>query len=232
MGACYTSGMMRASPKIAPSILAADFTRLGEQIAAAEKAGVDQIHIDVMDGHFVPNISIGPVVVEAVRRATRLPLDVHLMISEPDRYLKAFAEAGAAALTVHLEACPAIQKTLERIHQLGLKAGVAIKPGTPIDALIEAGRDADIWLVMTVEPGFGGQAFMAESLPRVGQARQWLDKARSNIELSVDGGIGPDTAGKAAQAGANVLVAGNAIFKAPGGISAAIDAIRQAASLP
>ena len=218
--------------KIAPSILAADFARLGEQVAAAEAAGAEQIHVDVMDGHFVPNISIGPVVVEAVRRITRLPLDVHLMISEPDRYVAAFAQAGASALTVHVEASDDILHSLRLIRTAGMRAGVALRPGTPLAGLHETRLAADIWLIMSVEPGFGGQAFIPDSIGRIAQARQILDEAKSDVDLAVDGGVDAANAKNVCAAGATVLVAGSAIFRDKLGIDAAIKALRAAATAP
>lgn len=215
--------------RIAPSILAADFARLGEQIAEAEAAGADQIHIDVMDGHFVPNITIGPVVVEAVRRSTRLPLDVHLMISEPDRYLEDFARAGANALTVHIEASQGILHTLQRIRDMGLRAGVTLNPGTPVAAIGKALASVDVVLVMSVNAGFGGQTFIEESIGRIEQVRAMLDRANPQADLAVDGGISGENAARIVRAGATVLVAGNAIFRKKDGIRSALLTLRQAA---
>lgn len=199
--------------KLAPSILSADFTCLGEQIAACEAAGADYIHVDVMDGHFVPNLTMGPVVVEAARRATRLPLDVHLMITAPERYLADFARAGADILTVHAEACPHLHRTLQQIRELGKRAGVALNPGTPAGALSEVLDVADLVLAMTVNPGFSGQKFIGGVLPKVRQLREWLDARGAHTELEVDGGIDPETAPLAAAAGARVFVAASAVFK-------------------
>lgn len=198
---------------IAPSILNADFTRLGEQIAAAEAAGADWIHLDVMDGHFVPNITIGPLVVAAARRATRLPLDVHLMIEEPDRFLSDFVTAGASSLTVHQETCPHLHRTVQRIRELGARPGVSVNPATPIESLIDILPFVDLVLVMTVNPGFGGQAFIPECLPKIARLRRHLSAAGGpQPDIEVDGGIDPTTAPAVVAAGANVLVAGSAIF--------------------
>ena len=215
--------------KIAPSILSADFTHLGEQIAEAEAAGADYIHIDVMDGHFVPNITIGPMIVEAVRRSTSLPLSVHLMIEKPERYLQAFADAGADIITVHVETCPHLHRTIQHIKSLGKRAGVTINPATPTAALDEILDDVDLILIMSVNPGFGGQSFIEKSVHKIGAVRQALDQRGSKAELSVDGGIKPGTAERVVRAGANVLVAGSAIFGAPEGIGAAIAQLRACA---
>lgn len=214
--------------KIAPSILAADFARLGEQIAQAEAAGADYIHVDVMDGHFVPNLTVGPPVIEAVRRATRLPLDVHLMIEQPERYLADFRAAGADILTVHVEACPHLHRTVQRIKELGGRAGVTLNPATPAASLGEILPDVDLVLVMTVNPGFGGQAFIPGMVSKIGRVRAMLDELGSQAELEVDGGISPTTAPLVAQAGADVLVAGVAIFQSAEGIAAAIAQMRSA----
>ncbi len=212
--------------KIAPSILSADFTRLGEQIAACEAAGADYIHIDVMDGHFVPNLTMGPVVVEAARRATRLPLDVHLMIAAPERYLADFARAGADILTVHAEACPHLHRTLQQIRELGKRAGVAVNPGTPAGVLSEVLDTVDLVLAMTVNPGFSGQQFIRGVLPKVSQLRAWLDTHGAAVDLEVDGGVDPETAPLAAAAGANVFVAASAIFRAGRPIGDALAGLR------
>lgn len=221
---------MSTAVKIAPSILAADFARLGDAVAEAEAAGADYIHIDVMDGHFVPNITMGPVVVQAVRRVTALPLDVHLMIEAPERYLAAFAEAGADHLIVHVETCPHLHRTLQQIHELGRRAGVALNPSTPPVALGEVLNDLDQALVMTVNPGFGGQTFITEMVDKVRRVRAMLDAHGSAAELEVDGGIDPDTTPHVVAAGARVLVAGSAIFAAREGVAAAIAAIRNSAA--
>jgi len=213
--------------KIAPSILSADFARLGEQVAEAEAAGADYIHIDVMDGHFVPNITVGPLVVEAVRRTTRLPLDVHLMIEAPERYIARFAEAGADILTVHVEACPHLHRVMQQIKGLGVKAGVSLNPATPLGSLEEILGDADLVLVMTVNPGFGGQEFIAGMLSKIRRLRGMLDERGLSCELEVDGGINPATAPEGVAAGASVLVAGQAIFGAEEGVAEAMRRIRE-----
>ncbi len=216
---------------IAPSILSADFTRLGEQVAAAEAAGADMIHVDVMDGHFVPNITMGPLVVRALRRVTALPLDVHLMVEQPERHVEAFAEAGASALTVHIEASPHLHRTLQHIRALGCRAGVSLNPHTPAMMIDGVWGLLDLVLVMTVNPGFGGQRFLPEVLPKIAEVRARIDARQLHIDLAVDGGIEPEqTAGLAMEAGANLLIAGEAIFGAPAGIAAAIRAFRAAAA--
>ncbi len=215
--------------KIAPSILAADFTRLGQEIEACAAAGADWIHVDVMDGHFVPNLSLGPAVVQAARRATRLPLDVHLMITSPERYLAAFAQAGADRLTVHVEACPHLHNTLQQIHALGKLAGVALNPSTPAVAVAEVLGDVDLLLPMSVNPGFGGQAFIAGVLPKVRQLRDWIAATGRLIELEIDGGIDATTAPLAAEAGVTVLVAGSAIFRSGVPVAEAVSRLRQSA---
>jgi ribulose-phosphate 3-epimerase len=214
--------------KIAPSILAADFSRLGEQVLMAEAAGADYIHVDVMDGHFVPNITMGPVVVDAVRQVTDLPLDVHLMIESPERYLAEFCAAGADILTVHVETCPHLHRTVQQIKELGCRAGVTLNPATPASSLEEILPYVDLVLVLTVNPGFGGQAFIRGMLPKIKRTRAMLDEIGSQAELEVDGGIGPKTASPAVQAGADVLVAGTAIFGATEGIEEAIKQLRKA----
>ena len=216
--------------KIAPSILSADFARLGEQVAEAEAAGADYIHIDVMDGHFVPNITVGPLVVEAVRRTTRLPLDVHLMIEAPERYIARFAEAGADIITVHVEACPHLHRVVQQIKGLGVKAGVSLNPATPLASLEEILGDVDLVLVMTVNPGFGGQEFIAGMLSKIRRLRRRLDERGLKCELEVDGGINAETAPEVVAAGANVLVAGQAIFGAEEGVAEAMRRIRESVS--
>jgi len=198
--------------KLSPSILSADFTRLGDQVRRAEEAGTDYIHVDVMDGRFVPNLTIGPLIVEAVRRCTSLPLDVHLMIEEPERYLEEFVSAGASILTVHQEACRHLQATLARIRELGARAGVSICPATPVSTLEEVTDDFDLVLVMTVNPGFGGQSLIPSSYGKVRRMRALLDAAHSTAELEVDGGVNAETAPQLLAAGADVFVAGSAIY--------------------
>src|SRR6266404_4137485 len=218
--------MTTRSVKIAPSILAADFARLGEQVVEADKAGADRIHIDVMDGHFVPNLSMGPPIVHSLRPLTRLPLETHLMIAEPDRYLDAFAEAGSDALLVHQEAGPNLHRTVQHIKALGKRAGVVINPATPAACLEEILQDVDLVLVMTVNPGFGGQHFLHSTLAKIGRVRQMIEKVNAQIELEVDGGVDAETAPHAVQAGANILVAGSAIFGDARGVAAAMSRLR------
>jgi ribulose-phosphate 3-epimerase len=212
--------------KIAPSILSADFAALGAEIAKVEAGGADQLHVDVMDGRFVPNLTIGPVVVAAIRKRTRLPLDVHLMIVEPERYVADFAAAGADMITVHAEACPHLQRSLTQIHELGAKAGVALNPSTPPSALAWVLDDLDLVLVMSVNPGFGGQAFLASAYPKLREVRALLGDRP--VEVSVDGGVKADNARALVEAGATTLVAGSAIFGAAEP-AAAVHAIRAAA---
>ena len=202
--------------KIAPSILSADFSRLGEEIKAVGEAGADSIHIDVMDGRFVPNITIGPLVVEAVKRVTSLPLDVHLMIVEPEKYLADFAAAGANIITVHAETCPHLHRTLQQIRALKVKPSVVLNPSTPLSAIEEVLTEVEQVLLMSVNPGFGGQSFITAAVEKVRKLRAMLDaKGLQHVDIEVDGGINADTARQVVAAGANVLVAGNAIFKAP-----------------
>jgi len=208
--------------KIAPSILSADFARLGEQVKEAEKAGADRIHVDVMDGHFVPNITIGPLVVKALRPITALPLEVHLMIENPDRYLDDFAKAGADTLQVHVEGAIHLNRTLQHIKHLGKKAGVVINPATSPALIAEVLGDVDMVLVMTVNPGFGGQAFIPSTVGKIERVRRMLDAVKPEVEIEVDGGIDAKTAPEAIRAGARVLVAGSAVFGASDGITAAI----------
>ncbi len=204
---------MPASLKIAPSILSADFARLGEEIRAIDKAGADYIHIDVMDGHYVPNITIGPAVVAALRPHTKLPFDVHLMISPVDPYVAAFAEAGADIITVHPEAGAHVHRTLQLIRSLGKKAGVVLNPGTPVEVLDNLMDLADLILVMSVNPGFGGQSFIASQVKKIEAIASRIAASGRAIELEVDGGVNPETARQCIAAGANVLVAGSAVFK-------------------
>jgi len=198
--------------RIAPSILASDFSRLGEEVRAAEAAGADWIHIDVMDGHFVPNISIGPGIVEAVRRCTDLPLDVHLMIEAPDRYVADFAAAGAQTIGVHVEACPHLHRSVQTIREAGARPCVVINPATIPTTVEPVLAEIDQVLVMTVNPGFGGQKFIRSALPAVEQIRGWIDERDLDVDLEVDGGITAETIGEAARAGANVFVAGTSVF--------------------
>ncbi|GAB4431281.1 MAG: ribulose-phosphate 3-epimerase [Anaerolineae bacterium] len=198
--------------KLAPSILAADFARLGEQVKEAEAAGVDYIHVDVMDGHFVPNITIGPLITQALRPVTRLPLDVHLMIEQPERYLADFARAGADILTVHVETCPHLHRTIQQIKELGVKAGVTLNPATPLSSLEEILPKVDLALIMSVNPGFGGQSYIPGSTARIARLRAMLDAIGSQADLEVDGGVNPATISEVVAAGATVLVAGSAIF--------------------
>ena len=201
--------------KIAPSILSADFGRLADEVRAAEKAGADWLHVDVMDGRFVPNITIGPLVVSALRKVTTLPLDVHLMIVEPERYIDAFAAAGADGITVHVEASTHLARTLARIRELGKRAGVVMNPHTSEECLRYVLRDLDLVLVMSVNPGFGGQSFLPSALDKVRAVRRMIDDAGLPIELEIDGGINEHTVTDAVAAGARVLVAGNAVFAQP-----------------
>lgn len=214
---------------LAPSILSADFARLGEQVAEVEAAGADRIHVDVMDGHFVPNITIGPLVIRALRRVTRLPLEAHLMITDPDRYLEAFAEAGADGLTVHVEGAIHLHRTLESIVKLGRRVGLALNPATPAAVLEEVLPELDLVLVMTVDPGFGGQDFIASTVPKIRRIRELIDRVRPACELEVDGGIHPATAPLVVEAGARVLVAGSAVFEDPAGVRAGMQRLRRCA---
>lgn len=214
--------------KLAPSILAADFTRLGQQVMDAEAAGADRIHIDVMDGRFVPNITMGPMIVEAVRRVTALPLDVHLMIVEPERHIEAFATAGASAITVHYEASPHLHRTLGAIRELGCRAGVAVNPHTRANSLIEVLDMLDLVNVMTVNPGFGGQSLITSTLPKVAEILALLGETGREIDLEVDGGINTDTAMAAVQAGANVLIVGTAVFNTAFSVVEGMEQIRGA----
>lgn len=214
---------------IAPSILSADFAALGTEVAEAEASGGDWIHVDVMDGHFVPNITLGPPIVKAVKAHTSLPLDVHLMIENPERYIPEFAASGANVITVHAEACVHLHRVVHQIKELGLLAGVAINPGTPASAVREVLEDVDMVLVMTVNPGFGGQSFIPHTLKKIRQIREWAREVNhTSLRIEVDGGIAEATAPLVAEAGADVLVAGNAVF-GRSDRAAAIKAIREAA---
>lgn len=213
---------------IVPSILSADFARLGQQVEEAQAAGADRIQVDVMDGRFVPNITVGPLVVEAVRRHTSLPVEAHLMIVEPERYVADFAKAGADLIIVHQEVSPHLHRTAQAIRALGKRVGVAINPATPLVMLQDILNDIDLALCMTVNPGFGGQSFIPESLPKIARLRAMIQQHNATCDLEVDGGIGAETAAEAARAGANVLVAGSAVYGAPGGVAAGIAALRAA----
>jgi ribulose-phosphate 3-epimerase len=221
--------MTTAEIVIAPSILACDFGRLSDEIQAVTDAGADWIHVDVMDGHFVPNITIGPRIVEAARDATQLPLDVHLMIEQPERYIESFVKSGATTVGVHAEACPHLHRTIAQIREAGARASVTINPGTPASAVEPVLGDVDQVLVMTVNPGFGGQRFIPGTLAKVEALRGWIRDRDLAVALEVDGGITEDTIGSAARAGANAFVAGTAIFGAPD-YREAIGVLRQAAS--
>jgi len=201
--------------KIAPSILSADFANLGDEVRRVERAGADWVHVDVMDGVFVPNITIGPGVVKSIRPHTRLPLDVHLMIVRPENFVEPFAKAGADLITIHLEASECIKETLLRIRELGKGAGISINPGTPFERVRPFMEHVDLLLVMTVNPGFGGQSFMPECLDKIRQARQYVDRHGFRTEIEVDGGINAKTGRSSVGAGASVLAAGNALFSAP-----------------
>jgi ribulose-phosphate 3-epimerase len=215
--------------KIAPSILSADFAHLGAAVQEATAGGADYIHVDVMDGHFVPNITIGPLVAAAVRRSTPLPLDVHLMIEAPERYLADFAKAGASILTVHVETCPHLHRTLQQIRELGVKPGVTLNPATPLEALREALPYVDQVLVMTVNPGFGGQSYIPTMTDKVARLAAMMADLAPQAQIEVDGGIDEETVGAVVRAGARVLVAGTAVFRYPGGIAAGIAALRAGA---
>jgi ribulose-phosphate 3-epimerase len=216
---------------IAPSILSADFGNLARDVQAAEAAGADWIHVDVMDGHFVPTITFGPLVTDAVRRATALPVDVHLMIESPERYLEDFVKAGADRITVHQETCPHLHRTLQQIRDLGALPGVALNPATPVTSLQDVIQYVELVLVMTVNPGFGGQKFIPSSTEKIRAARDLLQReGRGDIPLQVDGGVGSDTASVVVEAGANVLVAGSAVFGHPGGAGEGLRSLRASIS--
>jgi ribulose-phosphate 3-epimerase len=211
---------------LAPSILSADFSRLGEEIAAIENAGADWVHVDIMDGHFVPNMSMGRKALEACQQVTRLPLDVHLMVQAPENFIEWYAESGANHLTVHIEASPNIHRVLQRIRELGCQVGITLNPGTPASSLDAVLHLVDLVLVMTVNPGFGAQKFLPESLPKIREIRQKLDQVNPDALIQVDGGISPATIDQVIEAGAQVFVAGNAVFKHPGGPAAGISALK------
>ena len=217
------------SVRIAPSILSADFAALGTAVAAAEAGGADMIHVDVMDGHFVPNLTIGPPVVAALHRVATVPLDVHLMIADPDRYVDRFAEAGAAGISVHVEAAPHLHRTLGRIRSHGIRAGVVLNPATAVSTLSEVAADVDFVLVMTVNPGFGGQTFIPGSDAKIARVRRLLDEAGNRAPVEVDGGIDCGNAARIVDAGAEILVAGAAVFGAPD-VPGAVRALRSAAN--
>ncbi|WP_075980970.1 ribulose-phosphate 3-epimerase [Bacillus massilinigeriensis] len=198
--------------KIAPSILSADFSKLGEEIKDVEQGGADYIHVDVMDGHFVPNITIGPLIVDAIRPVTKLPLDVHLMIENPDLYIESFANAGADYITVHVEACRHLHRTIHYIKSFGVKAGVVLNPATPVESIRHIIEDVDMVLLMSVNPGFGGQKFIPSVLPKIKAVKELADSLGLNIEIEVDGGVNETTAKECIAAGANVLVAGSAVY--------------------
>jgi len=220
--------MEKDAVKLAPSILAADFARLGEQVTEAERAGADRIHVDVMDGHFVPNLSMGAGIVRSLRRATGLPLEIHLMVADPDVFLNQFVEAGADSFLVHWEGNANLHRTVQRIRALGKPAGIAINPATPALVLQEILQDVQQVLIMTVNPGFGHQYFLPTTLPKIQRVDQMIKQAKSECELEVDGGIDAKTAPLAVAAGANILVAGTAIFGESEGVTAAMERLRAA----
>lgn len=211
--------------KIAPSILSADFAKLGDEIRDVEAGGADYIHVDVMDGHFVPNITIGPLIVEAIRPVTKLPLDVHLMIENPDLYIEQFAKAGADYITVHVEACKHLHRTIQFIKSLGVKAGVVLNPATPVETIRHVISDVDMVLLMSVNPGFGGQKFIDEVLPKIRDVKKMATERNPGLEIEIDGGVNEQTAKLCIEAGANVLVAGSAVFNQEDR-KAAIESIR------
>ena len=218
--------------KISPSILSADFTRLADQVREAEEAGVDYIHVDVMDGHFVPNITIGPLVVKALRPITKLPLDVHLMIENPELYIEDFSKAGADIITVHQEATPHLHRTIQQIHDLGIKAGVSINPSTSVRTLDEIICDVDLILVMSVNPGFGGQSYIHSCTNKIRKVREMLDDRGVSADLEVDGGVNVDTVNEVISAGANAFVAGSAIFNDKNSVAENVSALRAKIKTP
>jgi len=223
---------MSRSPKpirIAPSILSADFAKLGDEVRAIEQAGADWVHVDVMDGHFVPNITIGPLVVEAVKESTQLPLDVHLMIEAPDRYVKDFVDAGASTVGVHVETCPHLHRSIQIIREAGARACVTLNPATPAASIEPVLGDVDQILLMSVNPGFGGQSFIQSTIAKIETLRGWIDERGLDVDLEVDGGIKPSTIGACTAAGADVFVAGTAVF-GEDDYKVAIDALRSAAA--
>jgi ribulose-phosphate 3-epimerase len=223
-----TSQSNKRAARIAPSILAADFACLGEAVRAIEAGGADWVHFDVMDGHFVPNLTVGPGVLAALKECTNLPLDVHLMIEAPERSLEDYVAAGAATVGVHVETCPHLHRTLAQIREAGARACVVLNPATPASAIETVLPDADQVLVMTVNPGFGGQKFIESMLPKITTIRRWIDERNLQVDLQVDGGIGPETIARASKAGADVFVAGTAVFGAPD-VAAAIAELRDIA---